>query len=306
MWSGTGNGSVCVCSEAESVTIPSGTAGMSRITQQQTTRLPRKPLRVALIQNCAGADAGSGTAWIEKRVDALPDVDLVALPEVFAARGSDADYRRAAEPLRVSATLDTVARWARQKRAWFIAGSVIESAGRRVYNTCVVLDRHGRIHASYRKIHLFEARLQDGRVIRESDAYSAGHKPVMTDVEGWRAGLSICYDLRFPELFRQYSRLGAHILFVPSNFTQRTGKDHWEVLVRARAIENQCFVVAPNQCGKNPKTGVASHGHSMVVGPWGEVLVSAGNRPSVRIATLDPAELRAVRHRIPALTHRKM
>ena len=263
-------------------------------------------MRVALIQNSANSDADANLAWIAGQVKSLPAVDLVALPEVFAARGTDADYRRAAEPLGESSTLDTVACWARRKRAWFLAGSVIESAGRRIFTTCVLLDRKGNVHASYRKIHLFEARLEDGRVIREMDAYSAGRKPVMADIEGWRVGLSICYDLRFPELFRFYSRHGAQLLFVPSNFTQRTGKDHWEVLVRARAIENQCFVVAPNQCGKNPRTGVASHGHSMVVGPWGEVLAAADDRPSVKIATLDPAELGAVRRRIPVLRHRMM
>lgn len=279
---------------------------MPRTTQRQTAGLPREPLRVALIQNSAGTDPNANLAWIERQVNLLSDLDLVALPEVFAMRGSDADYRQAAEPLRGSATVATVARWARQKRAWFLAGSLIESAGGRVYNTSVLLDRRGRIRASYRKIHLFEARLEDGRVIRETDAYSAGSKPVMEDIEGWRVGLSICYDLRFPELFRHYSSLGAHVLFVPSNFTQRTGKDHWETLVRARAIENQCFVVAPNQCGRNPRTGVRSYGHSIAVGPWGEVLNMASGRPTTRLAALDPEELRAVRLRIPALSHRKM
>jgi predicted amidohydrolase len=267
---------------------------------------PSKPLRVALIQNSAGGCAGVNLSWIEDRVKDLPPVDLVALPEVFAVRGTDADYRLAAESMDCSPTLQAVSRWARERRAWFLAGSIIERAGRRVYNTCVVLDHAGVIRASYRKIHLFEAHLEDGSVIRETDAYSAGRSPVLVDIAGWRAGLSICYDLRFPELFRHYSRRGAHLLFVPSNFTQRTGRDHWETLVRARAIENQCFVVAPNQCGRNPKTGVQSHGHSMAVGPWGEVLADAGGRPAVRIATLDLADLHAVRRRIPALQHRRL
>lgn len=265
-----------------------------------------KPLRVALIQNSAGATAVANLAWIEKRITSLPEVDLVTLPEVFALRGSDRDYRNAAERLDHSSLLRTVARWAKSARTWILAGSIIESSGPRMYNTSVLLDRAGKIRAAYRKIHLFEALLEDGRVVREANAYAAGNKPEMVSIEGWRVGLSICYDVRFPELFRYYSRRGAHVFLIPSNFTQRTGKDHWETLVRARAIENQCFVVAPNQCGKNPKTGVASHGHSMVVGPWGEVLAAAGNPPSVKIATLVPSELHAVRRRIPALRHRKM
>jgi nitrilase len=259
-----------------------------------------------MVQNSAGSCVEDNLARIEKQLDALPHVDLVALPEVFAARGSAADYRSAAEPLRGSSVLQTVARWARAKRAWFLAGSVIESSGGSVFNTCVVLDRRGRLRAWYRKIHLFEARLEDGRLIRESDSYSAGREPVTVAIEGWRVGLAICYDLRFPELFRHYSSSGATLFLIPSNFTQRTGKDHWETLVRARAIENQCFVVAPNQCGANPRTGVTSHGHSMAVGPWGEVLAGAGGRPAALVVELDPALLREVRRRIPALRHRVM
>ena len=126
----------------------------------------------------------------------------------------------------------------------------------------------------------------------------------MVDIEGWSAGLGVCYDLRFPELSRHYSARGADILFFPSNFTQRTGRDHWEVLLRARAIENQCFVVAPNQCGVNRAIRVVSHGHSMAIGPWGEVLCEAGNREAILTAELDPALLRSTRRRIPALKHR--
>jgi predicted amidohydrolase len=272
------------------------------VTKTKTSVL--KALRVVLIQNSAGGYAGTNLSWIEDRVKAMPPADLVALPEVFAVRGTDADYRLAAEPLDRSPALQAISRWARTRRAWFLAGSVLERAGRHVYNTCVLIDRAGDIRASYRKIHLFEAHLEDGSLIREADAYSPGRNPVLVDIEGWRAGLSICYDLRFPELFRHYSRHGADLLFVPSNFTQRTGRDHWETLVRARAIENQCFVVAPNQCGENPRTGVRSHGHSMAVGPWGEVLASANRRPTVLRVTLDPRELRRIRGRIPALRHR--
>lgn len=129
---------------------------------------------------------------------------------------------------------------------------------------------------------------------------------MMVDIEGWRCGLSICYDLRFPELYRGYAALGAHLLLIPANFTQRTGRDHWEVLVRARAIENQCFVVAPNQCGANPSSGVVSHGHSLAVGPWGEVLAAARDEETALHCVLDPAELWRTRQRVPALDHRRL
>ena len=119
-------------------------------------------------------------------------------------------------------------------------------------------------------------------------------------------GLSICYDLRFPELYRDYSAQGAHALLIPANFTQRTGRDHWEVLTRARAIENQSFVIAPDQCGVNSGTGVASYGHSVVVGPWGEVLALAGDEETVLSVTLEPAALESARNRVPALQHRRL
>ena len=262
-----------------------------------------KRLRIAVVQLSATRDVGHNLRELARLAARATRADLIALPEVFALRGSDDDYRRAAESLsgRVVAEMADLAR---RRKAWVLAGSVIERAGRKAFNTCVLLDRRGRIAATYRKIHLFEAHLDDGRHIREADAYEAGRTPVMVDIEGWKAGLSICYDLRFPELFRHYAARGAQLLFAPSNFTQRTGKDHWEVLVRARAIENQCFVVAPDQCGRNQAIGVESHGHSMAVGPWGDVLGSAGTSPTVFTVELAPGLLTDTRRRVPALKHR--
>lgn len=267
--------------------------------------LPTAPLRVTLAQNDAGADGAANLAWIERHLPGPGETDLIALPEVFALRGNDDTYRAAAEP-----GDGPLAHWlaaqAVRCKAWVLAGSVLERDGDRIYNTSLLLDRTGRQVASYRKMHLFEARLESGRVIRESDLYQAGDTPVLVDIEGWQCGLSICYDLRFPELYRHYSAHGASLLLVPSNFTQRTGRDHWEVLVRARAIENQCYVIAPDQCGSNPHTRCRSHGHSLAVAPWGEILAAAGDEPAVLQVTLDPTVLRATRERVPALLHRKI
>jgi len=254
----------------------------------------------------AGGDAQGNLEHVDRQLSSLPAVDLVALPEVFAFRGSDEQYRARAESLD-GPLVARLAELARRTRAWVSAGSVMEAAEGRVYNTSVLLDRKGRIAATYRKIHLFEACLEDGRVIREADAYDAGDTPVLAEIEGWGVGLSICYDLRFPELFRRYSAQGAHLFLIPSNFTQRTGRDHWEVLTRARAIENQCFVVAANQCGANPATQVVSYGNSLVAGPWGDIICRAsGDRQEALVAELDPAELDKIRARIPALQHRKL
>lgn len=279
--------------------------------QQQTDRpgrdfsLPGRPLAITLVQNSAGRDAPANLARIDALLAGAPPGDLLALPEVFSIRGRDEDYRAHAEVL-PGPVIRRLANLASRRREWVLAGSVMEKAGESVFNTSVLIARDGQIAATYRKIHLFEARLDDGQVIREHDTYRAGDTPTLAVIEGWRCGLAICYDLRFPELFRHYSEQAAHLFFVPSNFTQKTGTAHWETLLRARAIENQAFVVAPNQCGANPCTSVVSHGHSLVVGPWGEILAQAGDEECVLRATLDPADLARTRGRIPVLQHRRL
>ena len=269
------------------------------------TIIPKAPLRVTLVQNAAGADQKANLHWIGKHLPISGATDLVVLPEVFAFRGSDDEYRAAAEPLD-----GPLAKWlagqAIRTQAWILAGSVLERDGSHIYNTSLLFNRHGDLVSTYRKIHLFEAQLESGQIIRESDVYQAGDHPVQVTVDSWRCGLSICYDVRFPELYRHYTSQGATLLLIPANFTQRTGRDHWEVLVRARAIENQCFVIAPDQCGLNPHTRCRSHGHSLALGPWGETLAAAADEPAILQVTLDPELLRTTRQRIPALAHRRL
>ena len=266
---------------------------------------PVRPFCLSVVQCSAGPDKQQNLQRVSALLEQAPPCDVIVLPEVFAVRGNDEDYRREAEPV-AGPTVECLRETALTRRAWVLAGSIIEHSEGALYNTSVLLDRHGAVAAAYRKIHLFEATLDDGTFIREADTYRAGDEPVLADVEGWRFGLAICYDIRFPELFRRYAEAGAHAFFIPSNFTQRTGRDHWEVLVRARAIENQCFVVAPNQCGINVRTGVASHGHSMAVDPWGEVLGQAGDDEEIITVRLDPERLEEVRARIPVLQHRRL
>jgi len=262
-------------------------------------------LNVCVLQTSAGVDRKANLSRIGELLSQAPDCDLLALPEVLTVRGGHDDYVRAAESI-PGTTTEWLAAEAKRRRAWILAGSIIEREGDRLYNTGVLLNREGEVAATYRKIHLFEAHLPDGKVVREADDYCAGTDPVTADVDGWRVGLSICYDVRFPELYRGYSAAGAHILFVPANFTQQTGRDHWEILLRSRAIENQCFVVAPNQCGSNPVTAVPSYGNSMIVEPWGGILCRGGDEPCVLSATLAPEALTRTRARVPALEHRRL
>ncbi len=265
--------------------------------------LPATSLRVTVVQNAAGRCPADNLARIDALLAPVGPEDLVVLPEVFPFRDGDEGLRAQAEP-----PSGGVGQWmsalARRRNAW-VVGGVIEQTPEGLFNTAVVMDPAGQRKFAYRKIHLFEARLDDGRVIREADVYQAGDSPVLFSMGDWRLGLSICYDLRFPELYREYSAQGAQILLAPSNFTQRTGRDHWEILTRARAIENQSFMIAPDQCGVNPGTGVASYGHSMAIGPWGEVLALAGDEEAALTVTLTPAELAQARNRVPALRHRR-
>lgn len=228
---------------------------------------------------------------------------LIALPEVFIFRGrvrSRADVRAVAETI-PGESLRPLMALARKYKVFILAGSIYEKAAGKgkAYNTSVFIDDRGAIKARYRKIHLFEAVLGNKR-IREADCFMAGHKAVMARAGKFKTGLSICYDLRFPEMYRKYAALGAHVLCVPSAFTHETGKAHWEVLVRARAIEGRCYAIAPNQVGKGSQ-GVRHYGHSLIVGPWGEILAMAsGNKEEIIYAQLNLNDIKAARQKLPA------
>lgn len=193
--------------------------------------------------------------------------------------------------------------FAKANHVVIVVGSVaVPASDGRVINRQFVVDEHGEIIARYDKIHLFDIELSQGQCYRESDQVIAGGRAVTVDVLGTKLGLSICYDLRFPDLYRCLSQAGAEVLLVPAAFTRTTGAAHWHVLNRARAIENGAYVVAPCAVGAVPGGG-ASYGHSLVVNPWGEVLADAGEETGVLTQSLGLDEVTAVRKRIPSLTH---
>jgi deaminated glutathione amidase len=194
--------------------------------------------------------------------------------------------------------------WARELGVAILAGSVIEDApGGRVFNTSVLVQPDGAVSHVYRKLHMFDVDV-GGVSYRESAVTRAGAEIVVGEALGRRIGMSVCYDLRFPELYRRLAIRGAEVIVVPSAFTAATGRDHWEPLLRARAIENQAFVIAANQFGGHDD-GTVSHGRSMIVDPWGVVLAQAPDGEGVVVADLDFESLASVRARLPALEHRR-
>jgi deaminated glutathione amidase len=231
--------------------------------------------------------------------------ELIVLPEHWEAGGSNVDAQRmAAGPIEGGETVESMRGWARQHGVTIVGGSINESrdGSDRLFNTCVVVDGAGDIAAVYRKIHMFDVDIA-GQAYRESDTHEPGDEVVTWEMAEWTVGLTICYDLRFPELYRILALAGAQLVTVPANFTMFTGKDHWEILLRTRAVENQCYVVAPNQWG--PQGGRASYGRSMIVDPWGIVLGAASDADTVVSATLDLAQLARVRRDLPALANRR-
>ena len=227
--------------------------------------------------------------------------EVVAFSETFLYVGPD---KTAASDLD-GEWLPKFSALAAELGVYLLAGSVGERIpdSKKIYNTSVLLDPHGKELARYRKIHLFDATLPNGRSYRESDYIAPGAEVVTAKTEFCEVGLSICYDLRFPELYRKLSRGGAtRLIFIPSNFTLMTGKDHWLPLLQARAIENQVYIIAPNQCGEK-YGGRASCGRSAIIDPWGTVLAMAPDREAVVMAEIDFDYQDKVRNALPCLCH---
>jgi predicted amidohydrolase len=267
-------------------------------------------LRVAAVQTSSQEDLRKNLddcrVLVERAADA--GARLIVLPENFAYFGPDDGRRAVAERYGGGGSIEReVATWARAARAFVVAGGMPEQSGdpERPFNTAAVFSPDGDLVATYRKIHLFDVELSDGTKLRESAKTSGGSEPVVIDVDGFTIGLSICYDVRFPELYRRLTDLGAEVLLVPAAFTLHTGKDHWTVLLRARAIEAQCWVVGAAQWGRHPG-GRATYGHSMIVDPWGTVVAECSDRSGVVVADVDKEYLRRVRDQLPSLRHRRL
>jgi predicted amidohydrolase len=265
-------------------------------------------LRVAVCQMNAGEDPGANVEWIERhvRLAAAQGADLVCFPENATQLAPSARRLSDAESIPGPVT-ERVGQVAKSLGIGVMLGSISEVGpdAAHSWNTTVYLAPDGSVGGTYRKIHLFDVDVAGDTSMRESDSVAAGPwQPVVVDLLGWRLGLSICYDLRFPELYRALVDAGADVLMIPAAFTHRTGASHWEVLLRARAIESQCWVVASAQTGRHYGTR-ESWGHAMVVDPWGVIRGQLGSEPGMLVVELDAALVQDVRRRLPSLTHRR-
>jgi deaminated glutathione amidase len=231
--------------------------------------------------------------------------ELISLPENFSFLGDEAAKVAQAEAIAHSSEkfLKTMAQ--RHQVTLLGGGFPVPNPSGKVFNTALLIGPNGEELSRYEKVHLFDVNLPDGNTYQESAAVAAGVQlpSVYPSKELGHLGLSVCYDVRFPELYRHLSQMGAEVLFVPAAFTAYTGKDHWQVLLQARAIENTCYVVAPAQTGKH-NSRRQSHGHAVIIDPWGIILADAGDQPGVAIASIEPSRLEQVRRQMPSLQHR--
>lgn len=264
-------------------------------------------LRVAALQVNTRDNPEENLAVVERLLDQAADMgaQFASLPEFWSYLGPYSGFDRVAQTV-PGPFIERLREKARQHKMIVHGGSIVErhpALSDKFYNTSVLIDRAGELVAQYRKIHLFDVNLTNGEKHYESERIAPGNEIVTAQVDGITFGLSICYDLRFPELYRLLALRGAQIIMVPAGFTLHTGRDHWEILLRARAIENLCFVVAPAQIGSHPPNKQC-FGRSMIIDPWGLVLAQAPDTPGVTMAEIDLEAIERARTQIPCLENR--
>jgi len=272
------------------------------------------PVTVSALQYCAAGTSEETLAFLLPMIGAAAEqgARIISLPEAatFLAASRTA-LEDNAEDEAGSRTLDTLRDCAARHGIGLHVGSMFLRRGDgRLVNRTIMIDADGSVAAHYDKIHMFDANVGDGKRYRESDYFAAGDRMVMTTVDGWKLGLSICYDLRFPHLYRQLGLAGAEIIMVPAAFTYPSGRAHWHVLLRARAIETGCFVIAAAQCGTHAD-GRRTYGHALIISPWGKVIAEvetdddapqAGANDGIALARLDHDMVAKARDAIPSLT----
>jgi nitrilase len=267
--------------------------------------------QVAAIQMASGPNVGANLIEAGRLIsDAVAaGAQLVVLPENFAHMGvNEADVLKIKEQYGEGEIQDFLKDQASKHGIWLVAGSIplMTDDGEKVRSACLILNDQGEVVARYDKIHLFDVSLADGsESYAESTVFEPGNEVVVVETPFGKMGVAICYDLRFPELFRELSAKGADFFVVPSAFTAITGKAHWEIIVRTRAVENLCYMIAAAQGGYHV-SGRATHGHSMIIDPWGGIMDSLASGSGFVLAELDKERLQSIRNNFPALEHRRV
>ncbi|MBW4660097.1 MAG: carbon-nitrogen hydrolase family protein [Drouetiella hepatica Uher 2000/2452] len=266
-----------------------------------------KSYRAAAVQMNSLPDLSKNLAQAEDLIDLAvrQGAELVCLPENFSFLGDEQAKLAQAETI-AQASEKFLKTMAQKYQITLLGGGFpVPTSNGKVYNTAVLVGSEGEELVRYEKVHLFDVNLPDGNTYQESQSVLAGTQlPVVYHSKTLGSlGLSVCYDVRFPELYRSLSHMGAEVLIVPAAFTAYTGKDHWQVLLQARAIENTCYMIAPAQTGRHNAVR-QSHGHAVIIDPWGLILADAGEKPGVAIAAIEPVRLEQVRRQMPSLQHR--
>jgi len=264
------------------------------------------PFRVACLQINSGNDLDENLAVVRQMVAeaSKSGAKFILAPEYFLMMdGSGRVMREKALTEDGGAVLAGLQALAREEQVWLLAGSLtLKTGDGRIANRSFLIADDGRIVASYDKIHMFDVTLPDGKVIRESSTYQPGDQAVIAQMPWGRLGMTVCYDLRFPNLFRTLAQQGAGFIAVPSSFQRQTGKAHWHTLLKARAIENAAYILAPAMCGEHAGNR-ETYGHSLIIDPWGEVLADGGEEPGIVYADIDPARVAKIRGMMPSLEH---
>jgi deaminated glutathione amidase len=262
-------------------------------------------MKVAVAQIDSGNNEAENLAKMSRMIREAAEngAELILFPEHAIYLGEDMKGHAHSDH---DAFAETLSEIARENHIYLHCGSFSEKREKddNPYNSSLFFDKEGKLLAKYSKIHLFEADIPDGASVREADTVKAGEEITLAETEFGKAGFAICYDLRFPELFYQMAKAGAKLIFMPANFTAETGKAHWEILLRARAIENTCYILAAGQIGKKPE--FHAYGHSMIIDPWGEVLAEAGEGEELIYAQLSEERLKEVRQQMPSLRNHRL
>ncbi|MDP2239818.1 MAG: carbon-nitrogen hydrolase family protein [Burkholderiales bacterium] len=263
-------------------------------------------IRIACLQVNSGSDYQTNleTVAVMAREAAGAGAQFILTPEyTLMMDGSGKVMRERALAADGTPALGELQALARELGVWFLAGSLtLRSDDERIVNRSFLISAAGQVVASYDKIHMFDVTLPDGRMIRESSTYKPGARAVVTDTPWGKLGMTVCYDLRFPGLFRTLAQAGAQMITVPSSFQRQTGKAHWHTLLRARAIENECIIIAPAMCGDHPGNR-QTYGHTLIIDPWGEIIADGGEAPGIVYADIDVARVAKIRGMMPSLEH---